>query len=153
MKLNSKDVSWKNLMVKIACVVLMASSARAATTFSYTDQWTSGGQGVLRASNDTGAAVTSWTLEFDWGANITSIWNGSIQSKVGNHYVVVNTSWNGALAAGAATEVGCVFNTSAPGVPPTNLVFSAGNSGGNTENNEQRRETVWGGSAGPRNKA
>ena len=68
----------------------MASSARAASTFSYTDQWTTGGQGVLRASNDTGAAVTSWTLEFDWGATITSIWNGSIQSKVGNHYVVVN---------------------------------------------------------------
>ena len=59
MKLNSKDVSWKNLMSKIACVVLMASSARAASTFSYTDQWTTGGQGVLRASNDTGAAVTS----------------------------------------------------------------------------------------------
>ena len=117
-------------MSKIACVVLMVSSARAASTFSYTDQWTTGGQGVLRASNDTGAAVTSWTLEFDWGADITSIWNGSIQSKVGNHYVVVNVSWNGALAAGAATEVGCVFNTSAPGVQPTNLVFKAGNSGG-----------------------
>ena len=117
-------------MSKIACVLLMVSSARAASTFSYTDQWTSGGQGVLRASNDTGAAVTSWTLEFDWGATITSIWNGSIQSKVGNHYVVINTSWNGALAAGAATEVGCVFNTSAPGVQPTNLVFRAGNSGG-----------------------
>ena len=117
-------------MSKIACVLLMVSSARAASTFSYTDQWTSGGQGVLRASNDTGAAVTSWTLEFDWGATITSIWNGSIQSKVGNHYVVINTSWNGALAAGAATEVGCVFNTSAAGVPPTNLVFRAGNSGG-----------------------
>jgi len=28
----------------------------------------------------------------------------------------------------------------------------AGKSGGNTENNKQRRETVWGGSAGPQNK-
>ncbi len=130
MKMKSKLVIWKNLWTQIACVLLAAVSARGASTFSYTDQWTTGGQGVLRASNDTGAAVTNWTLEFDWGATITSVWNGSIQSKVGNHYVVINASWNGALATGAATEVGCVFNTSAPGVGPTNLVFSAGNGGG-----------------------
>ena len=127
-KINEK--SWQTLMAKIVCVVLIASSSRAASTFSYTDQWATGGQGVLRASNDTGAAVTSWTLEFDWGADITSIWNGSIQSKVGNHYVVINTSWNGVITAGAAVEVGCVFNTTAPGVAPTNLVFSSGNGGG-----------------------
>jgi GH18 family chitinase len=114
----------------LACLVA-TRGALAGATFSFTDQWTTGGQASFQLTNGTALTTAGWTLQFDWNANITSIWNGSIQSHVGNHYTVVNASWNGALTPGAAAEVGCVYTTSTPGVAPTNLIFSAdGGSGG-----------------------
>lgn len=117
------------LRTATAFALLTIASAHAAT-FTFTDQWTTGGQGNFRVSNESAQPLQSWKLEFDWNANITSAWNGVLQSHVGNHYIITNTSWNGALAVGASVDVGCVFNTTTPGVMPTNITFSAGGGGG-----------------------
>ncbi|MCE9620039.1 MAG: cellulose binding domain-containing protein [Planctomycetes bacterium] len=124
------------LAVSAFALLLLARTALAATTFTFTDQWTTGGQGAFSVTNSTALSTSSWTLQFDWNANITSLWNGSIQSHVGNHYTVVNAGWNGVLAPGASAEIGCIYTTSTPGVAPTNVVFSAdGGSGGGGGNN------------------
>ena len=109
----------KNIFGMIACVVAISAPCFAGATFTFTGQWTTGGQGNFIATNDSGQAMQNWVLEFDWNADVTSLWNGVIQSKVGNHYTVVNAAWNGTVAAGASIEVGCVFNQSPSGVLPT----------------------------------
>ena len=52
------------------------------------------------------AALNGWTVEFDASFNITSIWNATIVSHVGNHYVVKNADWNGNVAGGKETSFG-----------------------------------------------
>ena len=115
----------KNVLISIASLIALAMPATAAT-FTYVGQWTTGGQANFRMTNETSQTVQGWTLQFDWGANITSVWNGAVQSRVGNHYTLANAGWNGTLAPGASVEIGCIFTTTAPGVAPTSLVFSAG---------------------------
>ena len=114
----------------LAASALCASAPAMAADFVFTGQWTGGAQGQFTAVNGTGQPINGWKLEFDWNADITSIWNSSIQSKVGNHYVVVNAAWNGSVAAGASIDVGCVANMAVPGTMPTSIVFSAAGSGG-----------------------
>ncbi|SEP49729.1 Aryl-phospho-beta-D-glucosidase BglC, GH1 family [Rhodospirillales bacterium URHD0017] len=52
------------------------------------------------------AALNGWTVAFDASFNITSIWNATIVSHVGNHYVVKNVDWNGSVAGGKETAFG-----------------------------------------------
>ncbi|GEP54509.1 Calx-beta domain-containing protein [Reyranella soli] len=52
------------------------------------------------------AALNGWTVAFDASFNITSIWNATIVSHVGNHYVVKNADWNGSVAGGKETSFG-----------------------------------------------
>ena len=77
------------------------------------------------------AALSGWTLEFGFAANITSVWNATIVSHVGNHYIIRDAGYNGALAAGQSTAFG--FNaaradgTTGPAVNVfTNVILSSG---------------------------
>lgn len=116
----------KRFLLNLVCVLFAAAPSFGGATFTFTDQWTTGGQGNFHVTNDTSQTLQGWTLQFDWGANITSAWNGAVQAHVGNHYTIVNTSWNGTLAPGASADIGCVFNTTTAGVVPTGLIFSGG---------------------------
>ena len=40
-----------------------------------------------------------WVIEFDFDRQITNIWNATITSHVGNHYVIRAESWNKKIAA------------------------------------------------------
>ncbi|MEI7684911.1 MAG: cellulose binding domain-containing protein [Planctomycetota bacterium] len=82
-------------------------------TFKVTSDWGSGFSGEVTAKNGTGKTLTNWTLEFDFAGPITSIWNASIKSHVGNHYVVSGANWNQTLAPGATASIG--FNGSPGG--------------------------------------
>jgi len=93
----------------------------ATVAFAHTSQWTGGGQAAFRITNQTNQNIESWTLEFDWAANISSLWNGVIKSKVGTHYVVTNADYNARILPGATIEVGCVANFTTPGLMPTDL--------------------------------
>ncbi|MBY0324701.1 MAG: cellulase family glycosylhydrolase [Reyranella sp.] len=53
-----------------------------------------------------GSALSGWTVAFDASFNITSIWNATIVSHVGNHYVVKNVDWNGNVAGGKEVSFG-----------------------------------------------
>jgi chitinase len=59
--------------------------------------------------------VANWTLQFDYGASISSIWDGKITSHVGTHYVVANAGWNSTLVVGGKVSFGFV---AAPGTSP-----------------------------------
>ena len=93
----------------------------ATVAFSHTNAWTGGGQAAFRITNQTNQNIESWTLEFDWAADVSSVWNGVLKSKVGTHYVVTNADYNARILPGAFIDVGCVANFSTPGLLPTDL--------------------------------
>jgi hypothetical protein len=81
--------------------------------YAVTNSWNTGFQADLRLENHQTATVPNWTLEFDLGANITSIWNAKVTGHAGNHYTIVGASWNNSISAGGAIDFGFVANGAA----------------------------------------
>jgi hypothetical protein len=108
----------------LACVLLTASATYAETTFSFTNQWAGGGQGLFHITNDTSQPIQGWTLRFEWNADITSAWNGTVQSRVGNQYKIINAEYNATIAPGASVDVGCVANFAVAGLLPTSITIA-----------------------------
>ena len=105
----------------------LAASAR----YQVTSDWGSGFGGQVVIANTGTAGLSGWTLEFDFAANITQIWNATIVSHVGNHYVIRDAGYNGAIAAGQSTSFG--FNaargdgTTGPAINVfTNVILTSG---------------------------
>jgi hypothetical protein len=115
--------------------------AQGNVLFQVTSDWASGFTGSITIRNTGTAPIASWSLEFDFAGQISSIWNASITSHVGNHFVVQNADWNGSIPAGDTVSFG--FNGS-PGhvtAGPTNYLLhttqstgsgSGGGTGGGT---------------------
>lgn len=58
-------------------------------SFSVNESWGTGFNGGITIINDATVPVTwGWTLEFDFTGTITNVWNSTISSHVGSHYVV-----------------------------------------------------------------
>ncbi len=94
----------------------------AIASFSITEQWTGGGQGIFRVTNNTQQPIQGWTLEFDWVGQISNVWNGTLTSHIGNHYIVKNASYNGSIAPGGIVDVGCVATFATTDPLPTNVI-------------------------------
>ena len=73
-------------------------TATVVASYAVTQNWGSGFEGQIKLTNQQTIAVPNWTLEFDFGASITSIWDGQIVSHTGTHYVVANAGWNSNLS-------------------------------------------------------
>ena len=118
-----------------------AATSTGGFKFDVTSDWGTGFGGQITATNTGTTAITNWQLGFDFPGQISSIWNASIVSHVGNHYVIQNAGWNSTILPGANVTIG--FNGS-PGnvtVGPTNYAWvgtqgsgGSGGSGGGTTN-------------------
>ena len=98
--------------------------------FAVTSDWGSGFGGQITATNTGSTVITNWQLGFDFPGQISSIWNATITSHVGNHYIIQNAGWNSTIQPGANVTIG--FNGS-PGnvtVGPTNYAWVGTQSGG-----------------------
>ena len=105
----------------------------SSAAFAVTSDWGSGFGGQITISNTQSAAVSNWTLSFDWDRSITQIWDGSIVSHTGNQYVITNAGWNSTIAPGGKAEFG--FNGSPGNVGadvPTNYALNGVALGGTT---------------------
>ncbi|MET9929985.1 MULTISPECIES: cellulose binding domain-containing protein [unclassified Streptomyces] len=91
-----------------------AQAASVGAAYTRTSSWTGGYTGQYVVTNETSAAQTDWTLEFDLPAGTTlgSLWNGE-HTVSGRHVTVKPASWNRELAPGRSVTVG--FVTSAAG--------------------------------------
>jgi alpha-L-arabinofuranosidase len=101
-----------------------SSGISAKVAFADVSDWGSGFTGNLTITNTGTSAITGWTLAFDIVGTISSIWNASIKSHVGNHYVIQDAGYNASIAAGQSVTFG--FNAS-PGQPasgPTSYVLN-----------------------------
>ena len=94
----------------------------AIASFSITEQWNGGGQGIFRVTNNTQQPIQGWTLEFDWVGQISNVWNGSLISQAGTHYVVKNVAYNGTIAPGGIVDIGCVATFATTDPLPMNVI-------------------------------
>lgn len=99
--------------------------------YDVTNAWTSGFQAAMRLESHEQANVNAWRLEFDLAANITSIWNAKIESRTGNHYVIVGPAWAPNLPAGGEISFGFVAGSSGTPATPANYLLN-GETLGNT---------------------
>jgi len=81
------------------------SGGGVALAYTVASNWGSGFTGAMDVGGGS-AALHGWTVEFDASFTITSIWNATIVSHVGSHYVVKNVDWNGDVAGGKTTSFG-----------------------------------------------
>lgn len=87
--------------------------------FAVTSDWGTGFNGYLTIRNSTRTPWTSWTLSFDFAGKITSIRDASIDSRIGNHYVIRNADHDGPVKPGGSVSFGFTGTRSCPSAAPT----------------------------------
>jgi aryl-phospho-beta-D-glucosidase BglC (GH1 family) len=76
-----------------------SSAAAVSVAFKVRDDWRAGFVADMSITNNQATDIVGWTLEFDFDRDITNIWNATIVSHVGNHYVLRAAAWNQTIAA------------------------------------------------------
>ncbi|WP_395736701.1 glycoside hydrolase family 6 protein [Prosthecobacter sp.] len=109
-------------------------SSSVAVAFSVTSSWATGYNGEITVTNNGDTSVNGWTLEFDFAGTITNLWNGTITSHTGTHYIVQNAGYNAAISVGASVAVGFSADPADQAQPPTNYIFNGVAVGGSTSN-------------------
>jgi hypothetical protein len=94
-----------------------------ALAYTVTSNWGSGFNGAMTVTAGS-SGLTSWTVEFDSTANITNIWNATIVSHVGNHYVVSNAAYNGQVGAGQSASFGFQATAGSGGTGASSFVVN-----------------------------
>jgi hypothetical protein len=97
--------------------------AGALADYAVTTDWGSGFQAGIELTNQQAASVVNWRLEFDYTPNITSIWNASIISHSGSHYVIGGAAWNSTIGVGGSVEFGFIGG-GASSAKPSNYVLN-----------------------------
>ncbi|MFE5509344.1 cellulose binding domain-containing protein [Streptomyces sp. NPDC056529] len=101
-----------------------AQAASVGAAYTRTSSWTGGYTGQYVVTNETSAARSDWTLEFDLpaGTTIGSLWNGE-HTVSGRHVTVRPASWNRQLAPGQSVTVGFVTSAAGEAGDPANCLI------------------------------
>ncbi|ACE85516.1 pectate lyase [Cellvibrio japonicus] len=100
--------------------ISQVAPAWAACSYKVTNNWGSGFTAEINVTNDTGQAVSNWSVSWqESGATVTNAWNATLSGS--NPYTAASLGWNGTLAPGASASFGFQANGSAgaPGVNGT----------------------------------
>ena len=103
---------------------VLEDRAVPAVAYSTVNDWGSGLQGQVAITNDQGATLTDWRLEFDYGRPITQLWNATIVSQQGTHYVIQGLSWNNTVAVGQTVSFGFTAGAGSASDVPTHFVLT-----------------------------
>lgn len=89
----------------VAVLATTAQTASAACTYQIDNQWSDGYVASIIVKNDTSAAVSNWSVNWQYANNrITNSWNANVSGS--NPYTATNMSWNGSIAAGQSVSFG-----------------------------------------------
>ncbi|MFC8489516.1 cellulose binding domain-containing protein [Streptomyces sp. NPDC057235] len=102
-----------------------AQAASVGAAYTRTSSWTGGYTGQYVVTNETSAAQSDWTLEFDLpaGTTIGSLWNGQ-HTVSGRHVTVRPASWNRQLGPGRSVTVGFVTSAAGEAGDPANCLIN-----------------------------
>ncbi len=85
------------------------SSAFAACSYVITNEWNTGATGEIRITNSTSAALSGWSVNWQYATNrLSGSWNANVSG--GNPYTASNLSWNGNLQPGQTASFGFQVN-------------------------------------------
>jgi endoglucanase len=103
-------------------VPAVAATSSCTAAYSVPNDWGSGFTASLNITNNGTAAITGWTVTYSYAGSQTlgNGWNGT-WTQAGKTVTVTNASYNGSLAAGAATTAGGNFNYSGTNAAPTSV--------------------------------
>ncbi len=99
-------------------------------TFALTQDWGSGFQATITLANAQPSPVADWTLSFSYSASISSIWDATIVSHVGNQYVVRGAGWDNTIPGSGSVSFGFVGSPGNTAATPTNYVLNGQALGG-----------------------
>ncbi|MEC8737084.1 MAG: cellulose binding domain-containing protein, partial [Planctomycetota bacterium] len=104
-----------------------AMMAVVAPAYEVSQDWGSGFQAGIELQNLDVEAVNDWTISFDYGADITSIWDATIVAREGDRYTIANAGWNADLEAGRSVAFGFIGSADVSGAnvaPPANYLVN-----------------------------
>jgi len=99
--------------------------------YTQTQNWGSGFQGQINLVNQGTTSIQPWTLQFDWSAKITDIWNAQVVSDVNNVYTITGDSWDNSIAGGSSVSFGFNATPGTGSANPTNFTINGSPAGGN----------------------
>lgn len=104
----------------------LATAQAQGVTVQYTtvSDYGSGFQGEITISNARTRDITDWTLAFDLNRTITSIYNATIVSRVGNCYTIKHANFNSTIPAGGSVNFGFTASPGNSPPPPTNYALN-----------------------------
>ena len=97
-------------------------SLGATTAFSIVSAWNTGFQAAVTITNTGTTPITAWSLQFNFAARITQIWNATVLSRVGTRYTIRNEGFNGTIAPGKSISFGFLGSPGGKPAAPTNYL-------------------------------
>jgi hypothetical protein len=98
--------------------------------FRVTNDWGSGFNGEVLVNNRGTTPLSDWTVEFDFAGQISSIWNGILVSRNGNHDVVKGADWTKTIAPGSSVSFGFTGSPGGSGAVLSHFVLNGQATGG-----------------------
>lgn len=117
-------------IVFVICLLTMPAAAQGSAgspfdlTFTVGSSWSTGFGASFTLTNNTQSALSSWSLEFDFTSQITSIWNAQISQQSGSHYTITPSSWTAALQPGGSQTFGINGSASGTITDPNNCAVN-----------------------------
>lgn len=109
--------------------VATPTPGQSSASFVVNDDWGSGFTAAVTVTAGP-SGLDGWTVEFDSPAQISNIWNAKVVSRVGNHYVIRNESYNAKVAAGQTVSFGFQASPGGGSATATNFVVNGQPAGG-----------------------
>ena len=110
-------------------------------TFEVTDNWNEGFNANVTIANHAENTIEDWVLEFDFDAEITNVWNGTILSSEDGHYVIQNAGYNANVLANEFVSFGMQGKFAGEVCEPTNYVLSSyGEKEGKQEEQQEEQD-------------
>ncbi|GAB2856181.1 glycosyl hydrolase family 18 protein [Lentzea nigeriaca] len=108
------------MVLGLAVVPAASGAGGVSATFSKGSDWGTGYEGKYTITNNSTAALTSWTVEFTLPANhkVGSLWDGSFTTS--GQVVTVKNTWNGNVGVGQSASFGFNVSYTGPYAAPTN---------------------------------
>ena len=102
-----------------------ADSLNASVQFEVTADWGTQFNGQITITNNGSSPIQGWILAFDFTPDILQIWDATLVSQTGSHYVIQSAGWNSQIAASGNVVFG--FGGAPGGVTqgPQNITVTA----------------------------
>ncbi|WNJ95576.1 glycoside hydrolase family 6 protein [Vibrio ruber] len=105
MRKRQKQLRLLPLVLALGAALSSVGAQAASCSYSLTNEWDGGFQGVVTITNDENADINGWQvgMKYPAGVAVTQSWSGELSGN--NPYYIVNTEWNGTIKQGQSLAV------------------------------------------------